>query len=368
MDGIDRRDFSELVRAAAAVAGQTDLDAVLHTTLSMAKETTGARYAALGVVGPKGGLSDFLYLGIDAETARRIGTHPVGHGVLGTLLAEPTTIRLDSIAEHHDSVGFPQHHPTMERFLGVPIRAGSDVFGNLYLTDKPVPFDADDEQLVEALAAIAGSAINAARLHDRLTHAALVEDRERIARDLHDAVIQDLFAVGLDLQGLGLTIADEASSERLDRAVQRIDDAISSLRTFIFDLRSMSALHADPVKAIRRMAERLAGSRDVTIDVSSADLGTPGATQLDDAMQIVREAVSNALRHGNAHTVRVRLSRTGDALRVSIIDDGDGFDEGSAKHGMGLDNMRDRATRRGGSFSLASKPGAGTRLDVELAR
>jgi signal transduction histidine kinase len=368
MAAADRGDFSELVRAAAAVAGQTELDAVLRTTIAMAKEATGAAFVALGVAGPHGGLSDFRYLGIDVAHADAIGNLPVGKGVLGTLLHDPTTIRIESISDHEDSVGFPAHHPPMQRFLGVPIRAGNEVFGNLYLTDKPEPFDEEDEALVEALAAIAGSAINAARLHDRLTQVALVEDRERIARDLHDAVIQDLFAVGLDLQGLGLTIQDESAADRIDRAVQRIDDAIASLRTFIFDLRSMSALHADPVGAIRRMSSRLAGSRAVDIEVSADDLGSPGARQLDDAMQIIREAVSNALRHGDPTSVRIQLSRSGTDLAVVIEDDGAGFDHHTAKKGMGLDNMRDRAVRHGGSLTVDSTPGVGTRITVSLRR
>ena len=368
MAATERGDFSELVRAAAAVAGQTELDAVLRTTIAMAKQATGAEYAALGVVGPHGGLSDFRYLGMDEAQADEIGNLPVGKGVLGTLLHDPTTMRLESIAGHEDSVGFPEAHPPMTRFLGVPIRAGNEVFGNLYLTDKPEPFDEEDEALVEALAAIAGSAINAARLHDRLTQVAVVEDRERIARDLHDAVIQDLFAVGLDLQALGLNIQDRAAADRLDRAVQRIDDAIGSLRTFIFDLRSMSALHADPVAAIRRMTSRLAGSRAVDIQVTADDLGSPGARQLDDAMQIIREAVSNALRHAEPEQVTIHLSRSGTDLAVAIEDDGAGFDHQTAKRGMGLDNMRDRAIRHGGSLSVDSTPGVGTRVVVSLRR
>jgi signal transduction histidine kinase len=201
-----------------------------------------------------------------------------------------------------------------------------------------------------------------------MTQVALVEDRERIARDIHDAVIQDLFAVGLDLQGLALTIDDEAVTQRLDRSVQRIDDAISSLRTFIFDLRSMSALHADPVKAIRRMAERLAGSRDVKVSVTAGSLGSPVATQLDNAMQIVREAVSNAIRHGLAKSVDIRLDRDGPALIVTVMDDGGGFDTTQARRGMGLDNMRERASRLGGGFSIESTPGEGTTLRVRLER
>jgi len=124
----------------------------------------------------------------------------MGRGVLGTITRTGECILIDDIAEHPDSVGFPQHHPTMKSFLGVPVRAGDSVFGNLYLTDKPEPFTEVDKELVESLAVIAGSAVSTARLHERLRGLALVEDRERIARELHDSVIQEIFAVGLSLQ------------------------------------------------------------------------------------------------------------------------------------------------------------------------
>ena len=125
----------------------------------------------------------------------------------------------------------------MTTFLGVPVRAGDSVFGNLYLTEKAGGFTQDDEQLVEALAAIAGSAIASLRLQQKLRRLAVVEDRERIARDLHDAIIQDLFAVGLVLQGLASRMDEPHDRHDMEEAVERLDSAITELRRFIFDLK-----------------------------------------------------------------------------------------------------------------------------------
>lgn len=356
--------LTSLVEAATTVVGQPDLRAVVRSLLATACATTGARYAAVGVLGEHSTLASFHYLGIDEEQARLIGHPPVGKGVLGTLIREPHPIRIDRIAEHPDSSGFPDHHPPMETFLGVPIRIGPEVFGNLYLTEKPGGFTPEDEAIAIALAAIAGGAVSTARLNDRLTRLALVEDRERIARDLHDAVIQDLFAVGITLQGLSAGIEDDTVRERMDEAIDRIDQAIGSLRTFIFDLRSLTS--GDPVRAIRRMAERLASPHGIDVVVDAGDLGTISPERLDDVLLIVREAVSNAVRHADPKTVTVTASRDGGELAVSVEDDGSGFDTATRGRGMGLSNMVARATRTGGHAEVDSHPGVGTRVALRL--
>jgi signal transduction histidine kinase len=360
-------ELTSLVRAAADVAGQPDLDAVLRTTVRTAREASGARYGALGVMGEHGVLSDFLHDGMDPEQARAIGDLPTGRGVLGTLIVHARTIRLDDIASHPDSVGFPPHHPPMTTFLGVPVRAGDRVFGNLYLTDKVGGFTEEDEAMVEGLAAIAGAAVSTARLRERLTRLALVEDRERIARDLHDAVIQDLFAVGLSLQNVALTSEDASLTDRLDDAVDRLDQAIGSLRTFVFDLRTTSQAHTDPARAVRQLVSRLAGPYGVVTEVVvSPNLGGLPADRLDDALQIVRESVSNALRHSGTDHVDVRLELFEAGLVVTVADRGRGFEPAAPTDGMGLDNLRARAERVGGTVEITSSADAGTVVRVAL--
>lgn len=354
MQDTGRGTLTHLVKAAADVAEQTGLDDLLRTTLRIAREATGSRYAAMGVLGAHNTLKDFIHLGMEPDAEEKIGQLPVGHGVLGTLIRDPHTVRVDDISQHPDSVGFPAHHPPMTTFLGVPVRAGDVVFGNLYLTDKPDPYSEDDEALVEALAAVAGGAISSLRLRERLSDLALAEDRERIARDLHDAVIQDLFAVGLSLQATTVQLQDDAIRHRMDDAVDRIDTAISSLRTFIFDLRSLGTLNTTLARTLDDMLGRICGGKAVWKVELSQDIGQVDSHILDNAVLITREAVSNALRHGGATELDIRLDRTSDGARLVVTDNGRGFDPARSSRGMGIANMEARATDNGGEFDIAS--------------
>jgi GAF domain-containing protein len=154
-----------LLRANDAVVSQLDLAAVLQRITEAAVELVGARYGALGVIGPDGKLEQFIHVGLDAATAASIGPPPTGLGVLGELIHDPRPIRMEHLSEDPRSVGFPPNHPTMDSFVGVPIRIRDQVYGNLYLTEHAGgAFTEEDTELLEALAATAGIAIDNARL------------------------------------------------------------------------------------------------------------------------------------------------------------------------------------------------------------
>jgi signal transduction histidine kinase len=369
--GISPDKLVTLVDGAAVVTGQSDLAALLRSTVELARETTGARYAALGVIGEHGTLVEFIHVGLEAGQADRIGNLPVGRGVLGTLIHSAKTIRLDRLQDHPDSSGFPPHHPPMSTFLGVPVRSGDRVFGNLYLTEKSSGFTEEDELLVEALAVIAGSAISNVRTHQRLRRLAVVDDRERIARDLHDAIIQDIFAVGLLLQGMALRAESERERSDLDDAVSRLDETISSLRKFIFDLRPPAwderSLTSDITRLVRQLSDPYETVATVYVgpEVESDGYQVPGEI-IDDVIQIVREATSNALRHSKADNVQVSIGRSGGFLHIEVKDEGEGFDVGGAREGMGLSNIRWRAEKSGGETTIQSRPGEGTTVKVIL--
>lgn len=354
--------FTVLIQAAAAVAGNVELRSVLESTVTVAVDATGARYGAIGVIGSHGTLIDFIYEGMSASQAAAIGHPPVGKGVLGALIDHPQPIRLDKITDHPSSSGFPENHPPMGAFLGVPVRAGDMVFGNLYLTEKDGGFEEMDEQMVVALASVAGGAVSAARLHDRLTRVALAEDRERIARDLHDSVIQDLFATGLGLQALSVSIDEPRAAKRLDDAIERIDTVIASLRSFIFDIRAFGATHADPERTIRRLVDRLVADRPIDASVEIGSIGNSSPEILDDALGVIREAVSNAVRHSAATALAVRVDNAEEGLTIVVKDNGCGFEPDVVAHGMGLDNLQARAIARAGTISIESAIGAGTTI------
>ena len=361
------QDVTRLVRAAAQVAGAAELTETLEAIVDTAMELTGAQYGAIGVLGTHGFLTEFVHSGLDPGVAERIGPPPSGHGLLGTITRVGGGVRTDRIGDHPDSVGFPEHHPPMESFLGVPIRVADTVYGNLYLTEKDGGFTDNDMALIEALATIGGSAIATARMSRRLRTVAIVEDRERIARDLHDAIIQDIFAVGLGLQAAAHKVSDAQLADELSEAATRLDEAITSLRRFIFDLRP-------PVWAQRRVRDELTDLADSLAEPHDIDVELLFRGEIDDlpdrlvdeVLPIVRESLSNALRHADASHISVMVNRRSDELIVRTIDDGKGFDTEAVTTGLGLANLRTRATGLGGFIEITTADGHGTTVEVTL--
>lgn len=355
------------IASAVAVVGEAELHDLLMRLVSEARSSTGARYAALGVLGDHGQISEFFYEGMDEETARKIGPYPTGRGVLGTVIRENTVIVVDSIADHPDSYGFPPNHPPMSNFLGVPVSVGDVAFGNLYLTEKPGGFDESDITFVTALSRIAGAAVQTSRLQGRLRTMAVIEERNRIARDLHDSVIQDLFAVGLGLQGLGARLGKTTEAEILDDAVDRLDDIVNALRAHVFELRTPT--EGLPLSdRLQELVSRMGAVYPTRIRLTIEGMDRRPGLDDDTLLLIASEAMSNALRHSNADNLWVELDLREDTIRLEVGDDGTGFDPSEPSQGMGLANLRSRATDAGGTVHIESEPGKGTRVRVELPR
>jgi signal transduction histidine kinase len=356
--------LTPLIEEAASVAGEADLGKMLRTLLDEAKATTDAPYAALGVIGEHRVLSEFIYDGISPKQAKAIGAPPTGKGVLGTLIRDNETLVLDTISDHPDSVGFPEHHPLMRSFLGVPVSVGDEAFGNLYLTDKEGGFTGEDVAAVEALSRIAGAAIQMARLQTRLRRLAVAEDRQRIARDLHDSVIQDLFAVGLELQGLGTRVDDSEVSTVLDKSIDTLDDVVNRLRRYVFELKDTRKLAMRLDERLQSLVARMGSAYparvQLTLDV------VEGGESDDEVVFLVTEALSNALRHSQAEHVEVVLTRDDDQVVLRVMDDGVGFDPGELEGGMGISNMRTRALGLGGTVHVSSERGDGTTVEVRF--
>jgi signal transduction histidine kinase len=359
-----------LIEAGLALASELDLDQVLQRIVELAVDVTGARYGALGVLGPDRRIETFLTVGIDEETRRRIGDPPSGRGILGVLIEEARPIRIDDLRTDPRAVGFPPNHPQMRSFLGAPVRASGRVFGNLYLTDKQHAdaFDEQDEAALVVLAAQAGVAIENARLvremgraQRELRRLELLEERERIARELHDGVIQSLFAVGMGLQGVAAAIDDEGLARRVESAVEEIDVAIRDLRNYIFGLRPGILAERELDKALRELAEEIEERYGTLVAVDLDDAAAAGlSARAADVVQVAREALSNVGRHAQASTCRLSVRRTDDGLVLEIDDDGRGFDATRAPQGMGLRNLRERVEGCGGRVEIVSSPSEGT--------
>ncbi len=363
---IPAKRFSALTDALALLVSITDLEQLLGRIVETARETTGAAFAALGVIGEHRTLTEFVHRGIGVELVRRIGHLPEGRGVLGTLIKERRTIKLDDLANHPDSVGFPEHHPSMTAFLGVPVGIHDDAFGNLYLTEKQGGFTDEDVQLVEALAAIAGAAVENARLRTRLEGLAVSEDRQRIGRDLHDSIIQDLFGTGLELQGIAGRIAEEEARKRVDDAVDRIDRTIDDLRGIVSNL-SRSVESGSVAETLRNQLDPLVKPYEAKLNLTVIPPGLRmGPASSDALIPIVTEAASNALRHSGTGSLDVRVEVLGSKTLLSITDHGSGFDPDRVAKGMGLKNLKDRVAALGGEVSVRSVIGVGTAVEVSI--
>jgi two-component system, NarL family, sensor histidine kinase DevS len=371
-----------LDEASRAVAAELDVDRVLTVIVERVAALVGARYAALGIADGSGQIERFITAGITPEEWAAIGPVPVGHGLLGLLILEGRSLRIDDIASHPASVGFPVNHPPMTTFLGVPVVVKGEVVGNLYLTDKAhgEPFTEDDQRLVEMFAVHAGIAIENARLHDLVQRLAIVEERERIGKDLHDGIIQAIYAVGLSLEVVTEILDDpEGRREaltRVDKAIDALNLVIADIRSYILRLRPASGPE-DPVEALARLGEDLGMHTvvdlEVDLDDGAALLRDLPPDRRSDLLFIAREALSNVARHAGASRVVLVLQSVGDELELSIEDNGRGMDPAQRRPGadgshQGLGNMRDRAVAMGGRFDITTGEPSGTRIIVTVPR
>ena len=357
----------DLLHAVLAIASDLDLGAMLHRIVEATVELVGAQYGALGVLDEAGiGLAQFITVGIDDSTHHAIGHLPDGHGILGVLIADPRPLRLPDLRAHPDSYGFPPHHPPMRSFLGAPIRIRDNVYGNLYLTDKidAAEFSELDEELVVGLASAAAVAIDNARLHAQVQSLALVHDRERIARDLHDTVIQRLFATGLSLQATVRLVGDNAEVvERVEQAVDDLDVTIRHIRSAIFGLSSTALKSngvADRTMSLVGDAATVLGFEPRVFFDGPVDTMVPGAVAAD-LLATLHEALTNVARHARATRVDVSVA-VGDEVVLTVADDGVGPPTEDTATGRGLGNMAERAKRHGGTLRFDCAPTGGTIL------
>ncbi len=515
-----------LLRANALVAGELSLPVVLRQIVAAARDLVGARYAALGVPGPDGELEQFVHAGMDEELVGRIGELPRGRGILGLLIRKPVPLRLADLSGHPASAGFPPGHPPMTGFLGVPVRIGEEVFGNLYLTERSRggEFTAEDEQLAIALAAAAGAAISNARrfaeseqrrrwldasteltplllsgkavqphaliiqlaaaaadadfgtlavpygadqvivtgvtgvlaagmmnqieaLTDSLAgqairtgklslvtgeglqavaaalgtptgplivvplaageqvrgalmlgrvaarpgytgadldmaaafadHAAMAmelararadqitlaqaEDHDRIAGELHDHVIQELFAFGMTLQGHAAR-TDPATAELVNGYADTVDEIIKKIRTSIFGLHQPRAAPVGLPGRVMEIIDEHTAQLGFTAGIRFAGPLDPGTDEAlaHDILAVTREALSNCARHAHATAVTISLVLQDGLITLDITDNGRG--PGTPARSSGLSSMRRRAERNGGTFQLTTPATGGTHL------
>ena len=369
----DRDELRELSAAVLAVASRRSVREVLQTIVASARRLLDARYAALGLPDAEGGFDEFLADGISDEQWAAIGPLPRQHGLLGVMLRDPNPVRLDDIRAHPDFGWWPAAHPALHDFLGVPIVAGDEILGELFLANKNSPggFDAQDEELLQVLAAHAAIALVNARLYERSRELSIMEERHRIARELHDSVTQKLFSLRLTADAAATLLAgEEKAASHVDTVRQLAREATDELRAITVGLRPADLAGDGLATALRKQAELLDRAHGAQVVFTGCAVPRLRADREEAVYRIAQEALHNALRHGSPQRVRIQLSTSDHNLRLVVTDDGRGFDpddpSAQARRRLGLASMRERATAAGGRLRVESRPGRGTTVRLEV--
>jgi signal transduction histidine kinase len=375
MAGQDGRAFDALSDVLLAVASERSVASILQKLVHAARELAGARYAALGVPDGEGGFAQFITSGMSEKLIAAMGPLPRTHGLLGAMLESERPYRTQDI---HDDPRFkgwwPRAHPDMRSFLGVPIVSRSGVIGAFYLTEKlrAPEFGDDDEKVIVMLAAHAATTIENARLYERSRELSIVEERNRLARELHDSVSQKLFGLVLSAESAA-TLLDRDGEEvraELERLRDLAQEAMEELRSLVFELRPPNLESEGLAAALRKHVDvlRRVYRREIAVEVTGRP---PRAPELErEVFRIAQEALQNALRHADAARLEVDLEAVDGRLRLTVRDDGVGFDpqaSGIRSRRLGLTSMEERAEAIGGTLAIESRVGEGTTVRLEVA-
>jgi signal transduction histidine kinase len=359
--------------AVLEISAELSWEGVSRKMVDAARELAGARYAALGIPDGEGGFDEFITSGISDAEIEAIGPLPRTHGLLGAMLEDRTPFRSTNIQEDPRFYGWPYNHPDMKSFLGVPIVSKGEIIGAFYLTEKQdgAQFSETDQHFIEMLAAHAAIAIENTRLFERDRELSVIEERNRLARDLHDSVTQTLFSVVLTAEA-ATTLLDRdtaAARAQLERLQSLSRDALQEMRSLIFELRSADLAADGLVATLRKHCEILSRVRKIEIDVSVEDERALPADVERELFRIAQEAVNNALKHAAARRIDVRLLMAPPLVTLIVRDDGRGFDPDAAhiqSKRLGLTSMRERAEALGARLTVESAPGAGTTVRAEV--
>ncbi len=375
--GAERRNtqFSALSNAAFAMTSELSSEAVFQQVIDLARGVASARYSALAVLDENGLVEAFLTSGITTEERARLGQPPTMKlGLLAVPMQTGHLLRVPSIGQHSRSVGFPEGHPPMERFLGVPVVSKGKTVGQLYLTNEisEPEFSSEDEEIMILFARQAAVAIENARLYRQMQTLTMLEERERIARDLHDGVIQSLYALGLRLENVVQTTHDipEQVAEQLSYSVDKLDEVIRDIRNNILGLNPQVYYGKRLNQGLEDLLTELQLNAFVTVNLAlPEDLDEPlSPNHRLELLQVMREAMTNILKHAQAQNVSVEGHNANGLIKLTVKDDGKGFDPQQPRsvERQGLRNMGIRVQRVGGWLEIDSTQGKGTTLSVNI--
>ena len=340
--------------ALLGIAGDLRSDAVLERLVDAARGLGGARYAALGVPDEEGdGFSRWISAGLTDEEIDAIGPLPRNHGLLGAALHDPEPFRSEDVRSDDRFDGWwPAAHPDLDAFLAVPIVFRGVVVAAFYLANKEDGFTEEDQRLVRDLADHAAVLIEHSRLYEARRELSVLEERNRLARELHDALTQSLFGLRLRLE------AGDVGGAR-----DVLDEVFAELRSLILQLRPPALERDGLVASLAKHLDVVGRTHGLATRLDAGSLGELEPATEQALFRIAQEALTNVVRHAAAPTVTIRLVRDDGMVDLRVEDDGQGFDPGdraiSARR-LGLASMHERASELGGSLVVESQPGAGT--------
>jgi signal transduction histidine kinase len=377
-DGFD--ELYQVSQAVLSVTRQMSVRDVLQVIVRSARSLVGARYAALGVPDAGDSFAEFVVDGISPEQWQAIGPLPRRHGMLAVLLNEGQPERLADIRADSRFEGWPAAHPDMSHFLGMPVRDGDQVLGIIFAANKTPPaaesagssagFTRRDEEILSLFAAHAAIALTNARLYERSRELSVLQERSRLARELHDAVTQKLFSIRAHARATAVLAArDPVDLARVRAEIEVVAalgaEAHAELRAVIDGLAPPDLEAAGLVASVRSYAGLAGRAYGVPVTFTAAEL-PPLDPRAEVALyRVGQEALHNALRHAGAACVRVVLSRTARRVVLEVADDGHGFVPEMPSGGLGLASMRDRAAAAGGLLTIRSGP-AGTHVRMTV--
>jgi signal transduction histidine kinase len=373
-DGLD--ELYQVSQAVLSVTRQKSVRDVLQVIVRSARSLVGARYAALGVPDRGDSFAEFVTDGISPAEQQAIGPLPRRHGMLAVLLNEGKPERLANIAQDPRFEGWPAAHPRMSHFMGVPVRDGDRVLGIIFAANKVSAaaagrgFTERDEEILSLFAAHAAIALTNARLYEQSRELSVLQERSRLARELHDAVTQKLFSIRAHARAAAVLAGrDPIDPDRVRAEIEVVAalgaEAHAELRAVIDGLAPPDLEAAGLADSLRRYAVLAGRAHGIPVTFTAAEL-PPLDPRAEAAMyRVAQEALHNALRHAGAGRVGVRLARTPRLVSLEVSDDGHGFVPEAPSGGVGLASMRERASAAGGTLIIRSGP-AGTRVRMTV--
>jgi signal transduction histidine kinase len=369
--------------AGLSLITELDLRVVLQKVVDLSRELVVARYGALGVFSDTGaGFQQFITSGLTEEQKKLIGAPPKGLGVLRFLMDEGRAVKIDNISEHENSYGYPENHPEMRTLLGVPIIVKGNVIGDLYLSEKIdpfdpdantlIPFDEEDLRILELFATQAAIAIENAKLYRQVQQLAVLEERQRFGMDLHDGVIQSIYAVGLMLENIQRQVTTDPASatEGISEAIRSLNTAISDIRNYILDLRPQHFQGRNIVQGVEELARALRANTfmDVNLDILNVNSELVTPEQTVEILHIAQEAISNVQKHAQASEVEISMRFQDHTLLLDILDNGISIKPPDLQHsrGNGLKNMQERAATLEGDIVIGPRLEGGTEVRLSV--